>query len=286
LNFSRFPFFLIFLLCLGGALCLPATASWALQARISCTLIQPSSASAAFIKESRIEFVNANKLHRRSLQAGDASPAVAAPQPDKQTASTPRADAAEHGSGQDEGNDVYRHSTSVQLLARWLHMDKESAARLFEYLNFAILAGAILYALSKYLPKRFRENRKNIQQRLLDARTATEQAHERLAAIEQRLGRLDEEIAAIRKQAEKDSVEDEARIKATIEEERRRIVDATSKDIAAASSAAQRDLKRFAAGLAVDRAAQRIVLTEDDDRGLLQEFAQSLGQHAQGRGES
>ena len=278
MNFSRFPLFLIFLLSLGGALCFPATASWALQARISCMLLQPSPASAAFIKESRIKLVNANELHRKSGQAADASPAVAA--------GTPRADTAEQESGQDEGNDVYRHSTSVQLIARWLHMDKESAARLFEYLNFAILAGAILYALSKYLPKTFRENRKNIQQRLLDARTATEQAHERLAAIEQRLGRLDEEIAAISKQAEKDSIGDEARIKATIEEERRRIVDATSKDIAAASSAAQRDLKRFAAGLAVDRAAQRIVLTEDDDRGLLQEFAQSLGQHAQGRGES
>jgi len=247
LNFSRFPLFLFFLLCLGGALCLPGTASWALQA-----------------------------------QAGDAAPPVGAPQADNHPASTPRADTAE----QESGDDVYRHSASVKLIARWLHLDKESAALLFEYLNFAILAGAVLYALSKYLPKTFRENRKNIQQRLLDARTATQQAHERLAAIEQRLAHLDEEIAAISKQAEKDSVEDEARIKVSIEEERRRIVDAASKDIAAAASAAQRDLKRFAAGLAVDRAAQRIVLTEDDDRGLLQEFAQSLGQHAQGRGES
>jgi F-type H+-transporting ATPase subunit b len=245
LNFSRLPLFVVFLLCLGGALCSPATTAWA-------------------------------------LQAGDPAAAVAAAQADKQSASTQGAESPE----QDTGNNVYRHSASVQWLARWLHMDKEAAARLFEYLNFAILAGAILFALRKYLPKTFRENRKNIQQRLLDARTATEQAHERLAAIEQRLGRLDEEIAAISKQAEKDSVEDEARIKATIEEERRRIVAATSQDIAAAASAAQRELKRFAAGLAVDRAAQRIALTEDDDRGLMEEFAHSLGQHTQGRGES
>ncbi len=120
----------------------------------------------------------------------------------------------------------------------------------------------------------------------MDARTATEQAIERLAAIEQRLGRLDEEIAAISKQAEKDSVEDEARIKASIEAERKRIVDAVSKDIAAAGSAAQRDLKRFAAGLAVDRAAQRMALTEDDDRALMQEFAQSLGQQARAEGKT
>jgi F-type H+-transporting ATPase subunit b len=245
LNFSRCRFFFVFLLCLGGALCLPGTASWA-------------------------------------LQVGNAATAANAPKPDDHATS----EASEGTTELESGDDVYRHSGSVKLIARWLHMDKESAARLFEYLNFAVLAGAILYALSKYLPKTFRSNRENIQRQLLDARTATEQAHQRLAAIEQRLGHLDEEIAAISKQAEKDSVEDEARIKASIEEERRRIVESASKDIAAAASAAQRDLKRFAAGLAVDRAAQRMVLTEDDDRGLLQEFAQSLGQHAQGRGES
>jgi F-type H+-transporting ATPase subunit b len=246
LTLSRFPLLLVLWLCLGGPLGLPGTASWALQT--------PS-----------------------------ATPAAAATKPENHPASAqPGVDTLE----QEPGDDVYRHSASVKWIGRWLHLDKESSAELFEYLNFAILAGAILYALSKYLPKTFRENRENIQHRLVDARTATEQAHERLTAIEQRLSHLDEEIAAISKQAEKDSVEDEARIKASIEDERRRIVDAAGKDIAAAASAAQRDLKRFAAGLAVDRAGQKMVLTEDDDRDLMQEFAQSLGQqgHA-GRGE-
>lgn len=184
------------------------------------------------------------------------------------------------------GDDVFRHSSSVRLLARWLHLDKETAARLFEYLNFAVLAGAVLFALSKYLPKTFRASREDIQHRLLDARTATEQANERLAAIEQRLARLDEEIAAIGKQAEKDSVEDEARIKASIETERQRIVEAVSGDIAAASSAAQRDLKRFTAGLAVDRAARRVALSEHDDRTLVQEFAESLGRQPRNGGKN
>jgi F-type H+-transporting ATPase subunit b len=187
---------------------------------------------------------------------------------------------------EDTGNDVYRHSASVKMIGGWLHMDTESAARLFEYMNFAVLAGAVLFGLLKILPKTFRANRENIQHRLVDARTATEQAHERLSAIEQRLARLDEEIAGISKQAEKDGVEEEVRIKASIEAERRRIVESTTKDIAAAASAAQRDLKRFAAGLAVDRAAQRIVLTEDDDRALLQEFTQSLSRQQHGGGKN
>ena len=65
-----------------------------------------------------------------------------------------------------------------------MHLDKETAARLFEYLNFAVLAGAVLFALWKYLPKTFRANREEIQNKLTEARTATEEARQRLAAIE------------------------------------------------------------------------------------------------------
>jgi F-type H+-transporting ATPase subunit b len=215
-------------------------------------------------------------LPARALQTAAADPGPAA------KSAQPAADATE----QETGEDVYRHSASIKLLARWLHLDKESAARLFEYLNFAILAGAVLFALLKYLPKTFRAQREDIQHRLLDARTATEQANQRLSAIEQRLSRLDEEIAGIAKQAEKDSLEDEARIKASLETERQRITDAVSRDIAAASSAAQRDLKRFVAGLAVDRAAQRIALTEEDDRALVQEFSKSLGMQVRNGGKN
>ena len=83
-------------------------------------------------------------------------------------------------SEQEPGDDLYRHSPSVKKMGGWLHMDKEPAAELFEYLNFAILAGAILYALGRYLPKTFRENRENIEHQLLDARAATQEANERM----------------------------------------------------------------------------------------------------------
>lgn len=218
-----------------------------------------------------------NSALGRPARALQATPAVSG------TAAQSASDSAPE---QEQGDDVYRHSASVRLLAKWLHLDKETAARLFEYLNFALLAGAVLFGLSKYLPKTFRANREEIQHKLTEARTATEEARERLAAIEQRLSRLDEEIAGIAKQAEKDSVEDEARIKASIETERQRIMEAVSRDIAAASSAAQRELKRFAAGLAVDRAAQRMALTENEDRALIQEFAQNLSHQARNGGKN
>jgi F-type H+-transporting ATPase subunit b len=180
------------------------------------------------------------------------------------------------GGEPETGENVFRHSGSVKFLARQFHVDTETAARIFEYLNFGVLAAAVVFALSKYLPKTFRAQREDIRHRLADARTATEQANQRLSAIEQKLARLDEEIAAISRQAEKDSQEDEARIKASIEGERQRIIESVTRDVAAASSAAQRELKKFAAGLAVDRAAQRLTLSEADDRTVVQEFSESL----------
>jgi F-type H+-transporting ATPase subunit b len=192
-----------------------------------------------------------------------------------QEAPASQAQTAAHESEEDQ----FRHSKSVKYLAKVFHVDTETAARIFEYLNFAVLAGAVLFALSRYLPKAFRAQREDIQHRLADARTATEEARQRLSAVEQKLARLDEEIAAISKQAEKDSVDDEARIKASIETERQRIVESVTRDVAAASSAAQRELKRFAAGLAIDRAAQRLTLSDEDDRALLREFSDSLAGH-------
>ena len=179
---------------------------------------------------------------------------------------------------------VYRQSPSVRAIARWLHLDTETASHLFELSNFAILAGAILYFAVKYLPKTLRMRRESIQKDLLDARTATEQANARLKAVEQRFARLDEEIAGIRKQAEQDGFAEESRIKALIESERQRIVVSAEQEIGAAAAAARRGLKQLAAELAIDRAEKMISLSEDGDRTLVRQFSRDVTQGA-GRGE-
>lgn len=170
----------------------------------------------------------------------------------------------------------YLHSRSVQFLARLMHVDTETAAVIFEYLNSAIIWIAIIWFLAKTLPKVFRKRSETIQKDLVEAHSATEDAQRRLSAVEARLARLDSEIAAIRKHAEQDSVEDEKRIKASLEEERKRIIESAEQEIEAFGSAAQRDLKRFAADLAVERAAQQIHLGAEADRILVQNFAADL----------
>jgi F-type H+-transporting ATPase subunit b len=170
----------------------------------------------------------------------------------------------------------YLHSASVQAIARVMHVETETAALIFQDLNAAIIWIGIIWFLVKFLPKAFRQRSQTIQKDLVEARSATEEAKERLSAVESRLAKLDSEIEAIRKQTEQDSVEDEKRIKVLLEEERKRIIESAEQEIEAFGSATQRDLKRLAADLAVERALQRIHLGADADRILVKNFSADL----------
>ncbi len=172
--------------------------------------------------------------------------------------------------------EAYRHSSTVQALARLLHVSPERAAQIFEDLNSGLLILAILYFAFKLLPPAFKARRAKIGRELAEAGTATAEAYQRLQVVEARLASLDTEIASIRSQAEHDSAADEKRIGASLEAERARIVRAAEQEIGAAQAAAQRELKRFAADLAVERAMSRIELSAEADRVLVNEFTEGL----------
>jgi F-type H+-transporting ATPase subunit b len=182
---------------------------------------------------------------------------------------------------------VFKHSASVRAFGHLFHLSPETASTMFWALNFLILAVFVGFFMVKALPKMYRERRQTIQKQLVEARVATEQAQERLRVVEERLGRLDSEIAAVREHAEADSAADEARIRATIEEERKKILSSAEQEIAAATAAAERRLRRFAAELAVERATARLAITEEDDRALVREFSRGLtGDQAGPRGDN
>jgi F-type H+-transporting ATPase subunit b len=173
-------------------------------------------------------------------------------------------------------NDAYRHSASVKWIGAKLGLTTEQAAMAFEWANFAVLALAVLWALAKAMPKVFRDRNSAIQKHLVDARTATEEANSRLSGVEERLGKLDGQIAAMKAQAEKDSAADEQRIKASVEEEKKKILAAAEQEIAAATVLAQRQLQQYAAELAIEQAARKLVVTAETDRLLVQSFARRL----------
>jgi F-type H+-transporting ATPase subunit b len=171
---------------------------------------------------------------------------------------------------------AYRHSEMVRKVGKMFGMDAEQAATSFEIFNFAILAILLVWLLVKTLPKTFRNRSGVIQKQLVDARTATEEAAARLSGVEARLSKLDEQIAAMRAQAEKASAADEKRIKASVEEEKQKILTAAEQEIASATTHARRQLQQYAAELAIDQAAQKLVVSAETDRLLVQAFASRL----------
>jgi F-type H+-transporting ATPase subunit b len=211
------------------------------------------------------------------------SPTAAAPAPPEGDATTVQAvHQEEHKEESESQEEQFLHSPVVQKLAGILHLPVETTANICRFINFALLALSILYFVFKLVPKYFRSRKDAIQKQLVDARSATEVANERLKGVEERLSRLDQDIDAIRKQVEQDASQDETRIKASLEEERVRIVDSAGHEIEAAAAAAQRELKRFAAELAINRAAGQLQLTPETDRKLVKNFASSLGNSKDG----
>lgn len=173
-------------------------------------------------------------------------------------------------------NDEYRHSPAVQKLGAMVGLNAEQAATAFTVFNFVILAIGIGFVMLKTLPKAFRDRNSRIQKQLVDARAATEEASARLNSVEARLSKLDEQIAGMRSHAEADAAKEEQRIRASVEEEKSKILAAAESEIQSATAAARRDIQQFAAGLAIEQAARKLVVTAETDRLLVENFARHL----------
>ena len=180
----------------------------------------------------------------------------------------------------------YAHSPVVRSIARRLGISTGLAARIFEDFNSGVLFAVILYYLLKILPGKFRAKRQGLDHDLVRARQATVDAQERLNRVEARLAALGGEVEALRRQAEETGKGEQARMQAAMEQERQRIVRSAQAEIAAAQATAVRGLRRYASDLAVDRAAQRVRLTPEGDRVLVDEFLQGLGAELGRRGQN
>ena len=192
--------------------------------------------------------------------------------------STPAANSEQAHEGEIDEDAKYRHSAVVKKLGSMMGMSPDAAASTFEVLNFAVLAVLVGVFLAKALPKTFRDRSSRIQKDLVDARTATEEASARMTGIEDRLALLDGQITTLKAQSEAALAADEARIKASVEEETKKILASAEQEIAAATLHAQRSLQQQAAELAIEQAARKLVINAETDRLLVQNFARRLGQ--------
>jgi len=178
----------------------------------------------------------------------------------------------------------FKHSPSVQLISRLTGLNLQQSYWLSMALNFAVIAGLIIWAGRKYLPGLFRDRTTAIQKAMQEAQKASEEARRKLAEIESRLMKLDVEIGMMRDAAEKEGAAEEGRIQASAQEDARKIVASAQQEIAAAAKAARRQLTAHAADLAVGLAQKQIHVDAATDQALVRNFAGELGSAAENSG--
>ena len=215
------------------------------------------------------------------IRAATQQPAAAGPAPSA-AAETPKPAEAPQSSEDEE--QAFLHSSSVQAVARILHLKLDTAVDLFLGINFAIIFFAIAIPLTRLGPKIIRKRSRTLRHNLQTAREATADAQARLSAVEAKLAGLDEEIRNFRAQVEQESLEDEKRIKAALGEESARIVAAAEQEIGVAAAQAKRGLRNFAADLAIEQATKQLVLTPEADRAVIAEFIAGVAGDGRGKG--
>lgn len=142
----------------------------------------------------------------------------------------------------------------------------------FKWLNFVLVFGALGYLLRKPLGQAFAGQRAAIRGAIEEARQARTQAQARLQEIEQRLGRLEQEVEGLRREAADNAAAEKQRIHEAARREAERILATTRAEVDSAGRAARLELRAYAARLAVTLAEQRIQqqLTPETHAALFQ----------------
>lgn len=184
---------------------------------------------------------------------------------------------AEGDNSQERMIEEMKQSPSVRVMSRLLHVNPVIGYWIGIILDFVILALLIYWGLKKSLPKMFRARTASIRQGIDEGRKASEEAARRLSDIEARLARLGDEVSAMRAAAEQEAEAEAGRIKAAVEQEKQHIAAAADAEIAAVTRTARRELKAYAADLAVGLAERGIRVDQATDEALVRSYTGKLG---------
>jgi F-type H+-transporting ATPase subunit b len=145
--------------------------------------------------------------------------------------------------------------------------------------NFAILAGVLVYFLKTPLLGYLDSRITKVREDLVTAAQTREAATRQLAEIEARLGALPAELETLKARGAEEIAAERARIERAAEAERQRLLEHTRREIEMRLRVARRDLVAHAADLAVQIASTRIrrSITPDDQARLIDRYAAQLG---------
>jgi len=156
--------------------------------------------------------------------------------------------------------------------------------QIYQWINFLILVAGLWYLTAKVLVPFLQGRGEAIREDMRVSSQVLQQASVRLAAVEEKLKRLDEEIASLRSSALGEAAGERGRIEEAANADANKIAVAAEQEIMAAAKLARQELKTYAAELAMSLAEKRIQssMSPESDRGIFRAFIEGLGDKAPG----
>ncbi len=150
--------------------------------------------------------------------------------------------------------------------------------QVYVWINFLILVAAFWYLVKKLLVPFLQSRGEDIREDMRLSRQTLQDASARLTAVEEKLQRLDEEIASLRSSALEEAAAERVRIEEAAKADAVKIAQNAEQEIAAAAKVARQELKTYAAELAVGLAEKRIQdsMSPESERGIFRTFIEDL----------
>jgi F0F1-type ATP synthase membrane subunit b/b' len=148
----------------------------------------------------------------------------------------------------------------------------------WKWANFIILVIGLGYLIGKYLPPVFSSRTEEIQKGIVEAQAMKRDAEQRAAEMEKKLAALGDEIEKFSAQAHAEMEQEGARIAENTRRSLEKLQHQAELEIETAGKIAQRQLRGYAAQLALDLAETRIrkMLDPATDAALIEEFVRDL----------
>ncbi len=148
----------------------------------------------------------------------------------------------------------------------------------WKWANFAILVIGLGYLMAKNLPPLFQSRTKEIQKGISESQQMKMDAERRSAEMDARLNAIGEEIERFRKQSAVEMQQEGERIARETAAQIKRIEQQAAAEIESAGKAVRRQLKDFAAELALGLAEERLRARLDGatESALVDDFVHSL----------
>ena len=143
---------------------------------------------------------------------------------------------------------------------------KEGHENLYHWINFILLAAALVYLGRKPLGVFFTQRSESVRKALEEGRKALEASQAQLKAVEEKLRHLEEDIAAFKTSAVHEMEAERERLRQAAAAEAEKIRDITRAQMDVALRAAKLELRKYAVQQAIEQ-AEAIIRERLDDAG-------------------